>query len=505
MRSPPCKFCLAVAIRCLWFVANVASADFQPITIPWTGDDKYKPTNHKHNWCSTASNLQKVKRFGDVLRGSEVSVVFFNDRDGQKDDSSLSTTEVDVATNNLTGGLLVEVWQEAAARAELKWKSSFAVSRNPDPSNVTETYEILYQWAADNYDVVVDWIVITPARAREQLRFAYPFLDVSTLLIGVVSVESPPWYTVMFSFLRPFSWSVWIAILLSFLIAACAYRLLEKGQDDIPPETLQDGTSYRTALYLTAANFTAGGGAYMPKTMLGRVFAFGFNFGLLMIVGAYTANLASLLVVKAQTSASITGIEDAVAKGLTICVAPQGYSRWVLDEYPNLKHHTSRSTVSTLRDVIAGKCVAAVVPKLTWQVSEGRKSRNPDCTLGQIGEPLRSVHASFVFRADEAVMCTAVIADYVTVVLQEMVLDGWIDAKTDEYFRGLQNQDCALKSVQEEDSQSLGLKDVSGIFMVQALVLVACLIVYFLLSGCKESPKSLLLIEDSEEGTDHEF
>merc|ERR1711862_60316 len=99
---------------------------------------------------------------------------------------------------------------------------------------------------------------------------------------------------------RPFTWDLWLAIVVSFLVTGAAYKVLEQGQDDIP-----DGTGFRPVLYLAAASFTGGGG-FSPKTRLGMLFTFSWTFAILLLASSYTANLASFFV-------SSSGTTDAIA------------------------------------------------------------------------------------------------------------------------------------------------------------------------------------------------
>lgn len=120
-----------------------------------------------------------------------------------------------------------------------------------------------------------------------------------------------------------------------------------------------------SALYSSLTAFVGiGFGTFgEAKTRPGRLCALFFGFTILMVISAYTANLAAFLTYEASPTPPITQAEQLVALKKTACI-PQGFAnrRWLSEHYPGIR--LQETPVSQLFNYIRdGKCAAALAPR----------------------------------------------------------------------------------------------------------------------------------------------
>jgi hypothetical protein len=93
-----------------------------------------------------------------------------------------------------------------------------------------------------------------------------------------------------------------------------------------------------------------------------KVLRIGYGFFMLMIISAYTANLASTLISSPVTLYQLKDIDDAVARKLSICAFNQAAITTLTTYYPGVtvvKIDTTDAAVC-LQAVIAGKDCSAL-------------------------------------------------------------------------------------------------------------------------------------------------
>ena len=119
----------------------------------------------------------------------------------------------------------------------------------------------------------------------------------------------------MFSFLAPFSPAVWISFIGLTILTGLAFQCLEasKNTDDYPdgPSRLWNGP----ISILKSVGHVTGAAGFRPKTWAGKILVTSWTWSVLLILSAYTANLASFLVIKAEQSAGFASAKQAVLLG----------------------------------------------------------------------------------------------------------------------------------------------------------------------------------------------
>merc|ERR1719265_1378787 len=85
------------------------------------------------------------------------------------------------------------------------------------------------------------------------------------------------------------------------------------------------------------SSFT-GGGTFTPYTGPGKAVSLTWTCTVMLVISAYTANLATLLVVDSEAAPRISGVEDAIAQHVPVCVYKGGaFDGMVQERYEELQ------------------------------------------------------------------------------------------------------------------------------------------------------------------------
>ena len=168
---------------------------------------------------------------------------------------------------------------------------------------------------------------ITPKRMARGAFSPYGFLDAQYW--AVVMQEGRPGidFAEIFSFLTPFSAPVWFCFLALTVFTGLIYRFLEgaRNVEDFP-DGAQGCFKRRTYLQAMDSVFKASGhitaaASFAPKTWAGKILIMSWTWCIVLILAAYTANLASFLVVQAKNQAPFSSLAGAVLRSKKVCVA----------------------------------------------------------------------------------------------------------------------------------------------------------------------------------------
>jgi ABC-type amino acid transport substrate-binding protein/ABC-type branched-subunit amino acid transport system substrate-binding protein len=171
------------------------------------------------------------------------------------------------------------------------------------PSN--ESYNGLIDAVAnDVYDMVVADVTITAER-REKVSFSSSIFDNSLrVMVREASIENVD----LLSYLRPFSFKLWITLLAATIYAGFLISLLELEHN----EALRNKSI--SSLILKSMWYSIGtilgyGVDFNVRTAAGRLLTVGLYILSLVSVAAYTAKLASELTIS-KSKGTISGIDD---------------------------------------------------------------------------------------------------------------------------------------------------------------------------------------------------
>ena len=206
----------------------------------------------------------------------------------------------------------------------------------------------------------------------------------------------------------------------------------------------------------------------------------------MLILAAYTANLASFLVVQAKSKSSFSSIAGAVRSNKKVCVADgSADEEWFRANFPLYDYLQSFNSGPTeraarLRD---GSCDVATFAKFEYDFLRQLGSVNPDCSMQTVGEPLQNVGAGWMVLNDVKDSCTSLVRDVLGIWFNQMDLDGTLRNIIRRSLTPVEH--CPLdvtvgNQMIAERSGQLKIQNMLGILSVHAAGVCTALLFHFL-------------------------
>jgi hypothetical protein len=137
-----------------------------------------------------------------------------------------------------------------------------------------------------------------------------------------------------FSFLSPFSDFLWLGIIAVIVINGVS---LATYQSALSKQVLYK--DYLLLMYKSFCQFTEAD-SIETDSVYGKVLNVGFSFFVLITLAAYTASYSSALLDNNSAEATITSVDDMIARSKTACVARDAtIIRILSEEYPTLQYN----------------------------------------------------------------------------------------------------------------------------------------------------------------------
>ena len=384
--------------------------------------------------------------------------------------------------------ILIKLMDEVARRGGFTWRNSYAVyEENIVPEG--KTYNDMLMWLTARYDLIVSYWFDTLERRNLGVSFPEPWLDASTIM---VSLKEPMQDDVFetFLFLKPFTNAVWGLIIATVFASGFVYWILELIDKKADKERLSNNPLEN--IYLTAISLT-GQFEFAPRTAASQLFAVSVAFMALIVASAYTANLASNLVVQKQPLSPIQTLGDAVRMQVPICVwATTGTDALVTKAFPNGRFVRKPTAQGVFEGVLSGECRVAASDLPSWDYYSGRVDVNGDCRLDWIGRTYKFTKAGFAVAADSGTRCTSLIRDVINLHMGEMKLDGFVDEAYEAYLAQQAEIDCDNQGDvgSSENSNQLGLKNMGGIFTFHFGISVVAIIIALVRAQLRKKRKA---------------
>ena len=330
--------------------------------------------------------------------------------------------------------------------------------------------------AVRHYDANMDWWLQTAERAASGIKCPYTFLEMSILSATLASADEPSFMeTAVSAFDGPFHPNVWFTIVAVTVFTSALYFWLEAAENetDVPPESALV-VRLTGVLYLGAAQI-AGGEGFAPQTGWGKMLILSYSFFVLLSVSAYTASLATSLIVSAGVSIAYKDFDDAVAKGARACVmANTAMSEFIEATYPNA------NLVPVAADpygaLALGECELAVStkqPEYDFAVVGG-PGTNPGCALMPVGgarSVIKTYGGGWMTAVDYSDKCTSLIADALGYWLINVDLDGTVARLYSEMEARKTLKPCGA-DVDDggDEATQLSVDQMSGVFLLHGFV-----------------------------------
>ena len=170
--------------------------------------------------------------------------------------------------------------------------------------------------------------------------------DLSAVLIArqqsSADTKSANWFSKSFtSFLSPFSYSLWAAIIAVIVLSGLVDYIIEVKK--------VEESSLTVSLYEYFAGFLWGGFEY-PLSKSSAVFQLILGFFVLIFVSSYTANLAAFITVKASPANSVTSMDDALINKKVLCSENTVSFQRVKALYPRIVYSSDSGSKFELAD-----------------------------------------------------------------------------------------------------------------------------------------------------------
>ena len=225
---------------------------------------------------------------------------------------------LDGSINQEYPGLVPVLLDEVARRGKFTWRDSFAVHGVEISSD--KTFTDILVWLVDTYDVAAGWWF--PLHERESRGVSFPKGWYDGSIIIVTKQESNSYFGTFspFSWSQPFTPSVWALLCFTMVITG-----LIGGQLD-PMERRKGNLTlsyFLSSIHASVLVFT-GHLDLNPSTHAAQLISLSLSFFAMLMLSAYTANLASFLVLeKSSIATHINTVNDIVRNQKTMCVYGQ--------------------------------------------------------------------------------------------------------------------------------------------------------------------------------------
>jgi len=396
------------------------------------------------------------------------------------------TTEDGQSLDPNLPGLYVVLLDELARRSEFTWRDSFALMGRDTDEKGNKTFGDLLIWTTETYDISIDWWTKTTGRMRAGVDFPEGWYDGGIIMLQRKKEQETSSTFNPFTWVEPFSPWVWFMIVATIVSSGLVYWILEKIDDRSDRRKLDRDPVEN--IFLAGIAFTTHF-EFHPKTKAAMLFTLSISFWALLTASAYTANLASFLVVKNTPGLQVTTLEDAVAYGYKICV----WENAAIDKILTADFRTASlirqpTEYDSLRGVANGDCDIAAVPAGTWKTRR-RDEVIGECQLEWIGRKYKEIPAGFATRRDVGTKCTSLIADVIDIHIRDMIEEGFVDEAWENHLTSLFGPpSCPATKGDDEnalDDVRLNMKNMGGIFILHFSImgLVLLLTLYQRLSG----------------------
>lgn len=411
-----------------------------------------------------------ILKLEDALSGLQISVLL---RNGGR---YFKLTE-NGTINETNPGFIPQILDEVAKRGNFTWRDSYGVA-----TGVTDWKEWL-EWGVNAFDVHAEWWVQTPQRLKDRVLFPEGYLDASFVLVTTTTNQNTGNVLEGLSnFIKPFTYTVWICIIAVIIISSTILGFIERTSTRSQQEENQD-KSFLGPLY-GCCMVTMQHVQVSPFTVGGKILCLSLAFWSLLIVSAYTANLASFFVIEnTRAPSTIQSLEDAVALNREICVwKGTSYDEFVKIKYPNGNY--IRIDANSSQQYYDFGLKTDTCPYAIFSQADLKTLRvGCDVVLEQVGKILQSQDAGFAIRPDTE-FCTSLVKDVFNYHLTEMKLEGKIDNLWNDFVEDYSECPSLTKTkddsnVDDTDAIRLGVQQMSGIFIFHAaLTLMAILMTY---------------------------
>ena len=440
-----------------------------------------RSVSHRTNVCNRQQALYNGNiTLSEALSGLNLSVVLTNYQSPAS--TPFFTLNDEGVIDEENPGLFSVILDELAERTGFQWRNSYGVVL-PIDSNTdgNKTWTDLLQWEVETYDISAGKWDRSIARMKSEISFPEGWLDSSMILVTVdkSSTSASQESLNIWSFLLPFQWTVWLLLVVVVIITGVAYWLLERLDTSSDVRSLENHPG--DAVFYTAITMT-GHFEFQPQTSAAMILTWSTTFIALIIGAVYTANLASFLVARRSPVSTIESVEQAVIMRAPICVqARVNIDDYLTDKYPEAVLVRKNDKDNIFPALQSGECSVAVMAVSEYEQYSRDVTLNGDCSLKWNGRVEQIIPAGFASDVDSGTLCTSLISHVLDLHLIEMKADGFLERQWEAHLQKTGTQNC-IQQVEmggddNEETFSLGVAEMAGIFIIHVMLLGLAIIV----------------------------
>lgn len=190
-------------------------------------------------------------------------------------------------------------------------------------------------------------------------------------------------------------------------------------------------------------------------------------------MSAYTANLASFLVVQNTPSIEINTVGDAVRQEYWICVIGTTVADTSLtNAYRGANIIRTKTEGAMYQSLLDGTCEIALTTVASFNEYKANKDFNNECSLSWIGRSFKPGTGGFATKSDSGSKCTSLIRDVLNLHLNEMKSQDILDKLWEDHLEKRASIDCdaGADSLIDDDSGQLSLQAMGGTFIIHYVV-----------------------------------
>jgi len=349
----------------------------------------------------------------------------------------------------------------------------------------------------ETHDIAVDWWTRTLDRLTKGIIYQEAWWDADTIMV-VQSVKDQNKVD-YFAFFEVFSGGLWILILFVSLFNGVVYCLLDylRSHRQLDKEL---ETDIKRSMFLSVNGFV-GHSDFDPKASSARLLTISMNFLYLILIAAYTANLANFLIAKNSFQLEIDDISEVLKPQKMICVERgTGPVDSFKVKYPGAKHLLLEYNSPT--EMYAGlnnrDCSVILTSLEGWNTDRRDDQLNIKCSMEWIGRSVETMPASFAVLSSSE-RCTSLLNDVVDWHLIYMKADGVV-ADIWKTWRDNSLSNTCSSTLQESESsakiKNLTIANMAGLFILHACVVLFTIITEVILFCRTPGDRKALVKED---------
>ncbi|CAB9523457.1 receptor ionotropic, NMDA 1 [Seminavis robusta] len=344
-------------------------------------------------------------------------------------------------------GLLAELLDAVAEKANFTWRDNFGITERPHEYNMTWTDLLL--WSIKNYDIAAHLWDHTAERMEQGVTYTAPWYDGSLILIDQRRSLRDTNNIDPLNWTKPFAPSVWGMIVLTVVLSALVYQLIEQLHSEREGRSFSQWFSDN--LYLSSINFSQNF-EYAPSSFAGRIFGVSMTIWALVITATYTANLASLFVESRVEPVLVDSMEEAVVYGYPVCTKENTNADFYIGEtFPKAHRKPRVDEKATYESLRSGDCALAVTTKETWLSAQVNKEYNPACDLEWVGDVVRTIKSGFAVQADTGHKCGSLVRHVLDLHLTSLIEEGFLTELWKIHRELEQNHNCNYDGASQSD------------------------------------------------------